>query len=257
MLITISPAKRLDLGEQSLTRTYTKPALLKDSRILIERLRELSPQDLSRLMGISPRLADENHRRYAAWRTPFTPSNAKQAALMFQGDVYQGLNVASYAEEDFDFAQDHLRILSGLYGVLRPLDLIQPYRLEMGSRLTTDRGRNVYEFWGDKITRNLNKALAAQGDDVLVNLASNEYFKSVLAERIKGRIVTPVFKEKKDGGLKVIGMFAKKTRGLMSSYIVKNRLSNPEDLKAFDLDGYRFNAGVSSDSEWVFTRRTP
>ncbi len=194
MLITISPAKRLNLNEQSLTRTYSKPALLKDSRVLIKRLRELSPQDLSKLMGISPRLAGENHQRYAAWRTPFTPSNAKQAVLMFQGDVYQGLNAAAYTEEDFAFAQEHLRILSGLYGVLRPLDLIQPYRLEMGSRLSTARGKTLYEFWGDKITRNLNSALAAQGDDVLVNLASNEYFKSVLPERIKGRIVTPVFK---------------------------------------------------------------
>lgn len=257
MLITISPAKRLDLGEQSLTRSYSKPAMLKDSRMLIERLRALSPQDLSKLMAISPRLADENHQRYAAWRTPFTPSNAKQAVLMFQGDVYQGLAASSYAEEDFQFAQDHLRILSGLYGVLRPLDLIQPYRLEMGSRLTTARGRNLYEFWGDKITRNLNRALAAQGDDVLINLASMEYFKSVLAGHIKGRVVTPVFKQRKNGSLKVIGMFAKKARGLMSSYIIKNRLSDLADIKDFDLDGYRFDARLSSEIEWVFTRRTP
>ena len=254
MLITISPAKRLDLSEQSLTKSYSRPAMLKDSRLLIERLRELSPQDLSKLMGISPRLADENHRRYTAWRTPFTPANAKQAVLMFQGDVYQGLDAASYTQDDFDFAQDHLRILSGLYGVLRPLDLIQPYRLEMGSRLTTARGRNLYEFWGDKITRKINAALDAQGDRILVNLASNEYSKSVLAERVKGRILTPIFKEKKNGGFKVLGMFAKKARGLMSSYIIKNRLADLEDIKNFDLDGYRFNARLSSDGEWVFTR---
>ncbi len=257
MLITISPAKRLDLGKQSLTGTYTKPALLKDSRLLIERLRELSPQELSSLMSISPRLADENHQRYLAWRTPFTPANAKQAVLMFQGDVYQGLDASSYAEADFEFAQDHLRILSGLYGVLRPLDLIQPYRLEMGSRLTTSRGSNLYEFWGDKITRNLNKALPAQGDDVLVNLASNEYFKSVLTERLKGRVITPVFKEKKNGGFKVIGMFAKKARGLMSSYIIKNRLMGVEDIKNFDGSGYRYDKRHSSEGEWVFTRPTP
>lgn len=257
MLITISPAKRLDLGEQSLTRSYSKPAMLKDSRMLVERLRALSPQDLSKLMAISPRLAEENHQRYAAWRTPFTPFNAKQAVLMFLGDVYQGLAASAYTEEDFAFAQDHLRILSGLYGVLRPLDLIQPYRLEMGSRLTTARGSNLYEFWGDKITRNLNRALAAQGDDVLINLASMEYFKSVLAGRIKGRVVTPVFKQRKNGSLKVVGMFAKKARGLMSSYIIRNRLSDLADIKDFDLDGYRFDARLSSESEWAFTRRTP
>ncbi len=256
MLITISPAKRLDLGKQALTDAYSRPDLLKDSRVLIKRLRQLSPQDLSKLMGISPRLADENHQRYAAWRTPFTTANAKQAVLMFQGDVYQGLDAPSYDREDFAFAQEHLRILSGLYGVLRPLDLIQPYRLEMGSRLTTERGKNLYEFWGDRITRNLNKALAAQGDDLLVNLASNEYFKSVLAARIKGRVITVAFKEKRSGSLRVIGMFAKKARGLMTTYIVKNRLSDMADLKGFDLDGYRFDGRASSEKEWVFARRS-
>ncbi len=254
MLTTISPAKRLDLSEQSLTETYTQPDLLKDSRVLIKRLRELSPQELTKLMGISPRLAQENHQRYADWRTPFKPDNAKQAVLMFQGDVYIGLDAPSYSREDFAFAQDHLRILSGLYGVIRPLDLIQPYRLEMGTRLATARGGNLYEFWGDKITQALNKALEAQGDDVLINLASNEYFKSVVRERLKGRVITPTFKESRKGGFKVIGMMAKKARGFMGSFIIKNRLSDPEDMKAFDLDGYRFNAAVSSESEWAFTR---
>ncbi len=254
MLITISPAKRLDLSEQSLTETCTQPDLLKDSRVLIKRLRELSPQELTKLMGISPRLAQENHQRYADWRTPFKPDNAKQAVLMFQGDVYIGLDAPSYSREDFAFAQDHLRILSGLYGVIRPLDLIQPYRLEMGTRLATARGGNLYEFWGDKITQALNKALEAQGDDVLINLASNEYFKSVVRERLKGRVITPTFKESRKGGFKVIGMMAKKARGFMSSFIIRNQLSDPEDMKAFDLDGYRFNAAVSSESEWAFTR---
>ncbi len=254
MLITISPAKRLDLGEQSLTKTYTQPDLLKDSRVLIKRMREFSPQELTKLMGISPRLAEENHRRYVAWRTPFKPENAKQAVLMFQGDVYIGLDAASYSQQDLAFAQDHLRILSGLYGVLRPLDLIQPYRLEMGTRLDTSRGHNLYGFWGNKITLALNKALQGQGDDVLVNLASNEYFKSVVPERLKGRIITPTFKESRDGGFKVIGMLAKKARGLMSSFIIKNRLSDPEDLKAFDLDGYQFKPTLSSEREWAFTR---
>ncbi len=197
MLITISPAKRLDLGEQSLTKTYTQPDLLKDSRVLIKRMREFSPQELTKLMGISPKLAEQNHERYVVWRTPFKPENAKQAVLMFQGDVYIGLNAPSYSQQDLVFAQDHLRILSGLHGVLRPLDLIQPYRLEMGTRLVTSRGENLYGFWGNKITQALNKALKAQGDDILVNLASNEYFKSVVRDRLKGRIVTPIFKERK------------------------------------------------------------
>lgn len=254
MLITLSPAKTLDLSPQRLTTVYTTPGRLSDSRELVERLREFPLEELGSLMGISERLARLNYQRFVDWDTPFAPGAAKQAILAFQGDVYQGLDAASLSAEDLDYAQDHLRILSGLYGVLRPLDLMLPYRLEMGTRLSNGRGKNLYEFWGDLITDVLSVALEAQGDDLLVNLASNEYFKAVRPKRLRGRILTPAFKEGKAGKYRVIGVFAKKARGLMSRYIIQNRLSEPEALKRFDAEGYAFNPGLSSETEWAFTR---
>ena len=254
MLITISPAKKLDFAPQKLTKTHTVPDFLDDSRTLIDRVRKVSAKGLSKLMGISEALAQENFERYKAWTTPFTPQNAKQGLLAFQGDVYVGLNAAEFRARDFKFAQEHLRILSGLYGVLRPLDLIQPYRLEMGTQLSNKRGRDLYAFWGSRITDSLNDVLESQKDAVLVNLASNEYFKSVRTKELNARVVTPVFKDEKNGKFKVLSFFAKKARGLMVSHIVRNRITQVEDIKSFDSEGYRYDKAMSSDDEFVFTR---
>ncbi|MGD8587430.1 MAG: peroxide stress protein YaaA [Chromatiales bacterium] len=254
MLIVISPAKTLDYETPPVTRTHTKPELLHQSQRLINILRNYSALDLAELMHLSMKLAELNFERYHAWKTPFNLKNAKQAALAMKGDVYTGLDAESLGEEDLAFAQEHLRILSGLYGVLRPLDLMQAYRLEMGTKLPNEQGKDLYAFWGDSITRTLNKAMVKQGDDILVNLASNEYFKSVKPKLLKGRIITPQFKEYRNGAYKMIGIFAKQARGLMSRYIIQNRLHEPERLKAFDLEGYAFDEELSKDSEWVFTR---
>lgn len=254
MLITLSPAKKLNLSDQAPTDSHSQPRHLQDSALLNQRLRELPATDLQKLMSISSKLADDNHQRIQDWHTPFTPDNAKQAMLMFQGDVYVELDAASFNEQQFAFAQRHLRILSGLYGALRPLDLIQPYRLEMGTRLDNSRGRNLYQFWGDRITEQLNQDLAAQGDDLLINLASTEYFKSVRPDKLQGRIITPNFKENRDGKWRIIGTVAKKLRGLMASHIIRNQITDAEALKDFVQRGYSYNAGLSSDSEWVFTR---
>ncbi len=199
-------------------------------------------------------LAELNFERYRGWHRPFTPDNAKQAILTMKGDVYTGLDAESFNAKDFSFAQKHLRILSGLYRILRPLDLMQPYRLEMGTRLENEAGRDLYAFWGEVITEALNKALKAQGDDLLINLASNEYFKAIKPKRLNGRIITPAFKEFKNGSYRMIGVFAKKARGLMSRYIIQSRLNEPKAIKAFDADGYAFNPGLSTQTDWVFTR---
>ena len=254
MLIVISPAKTLDYDTPPVTRTHTKPAMLKQSKQLIDILRDYSALDLAELMKLSMKLAELNFDRYHDWQTPFTAKNAKQAALAMKGDVYTGLDAESMTAEDFAFAQDHLRILSGLYGVLRPLDLMQPYRLEMGTKLPNDQGPDLYSFWGDRITQAINKAVKAQGDDVLVNLASNEYYKSIRSKQVQGRIITPQFKEKKNGSYRMIGVFAKRARGLMSRYIIEHRLQDPEAIKGFQTDGYRFSQQQSKDDQWVFVR---
>lgn len=254
MLIVISPAKTLDYETPPVTKTYTKPGFLKQSQQLINILRNYSALDLAELMKLSMKLAELNFDRYHDWKTPFTTKNAKQAALAMKGDVYTGLDAESLSQDDLVFAQDHLRILSGLYGVLRPLDLMQPYRLEMGTKLPNEQGKDLYAFWGTTITETLNKALAKQGDDVLINLASNEYFKSVKPKLIKGRLITPQFKEQKNGGYKMIGVYAKKARGLMSRFIIENRLSDPESIKDFDVEGYAYNEAQSKADQWVFSR---
>ncbi|MES9975628.1 MAG: peroxide stress protein YaaA, partial [Candidatus Thiodiazotropha sp.] len=241
MLITISPAKTLDYESPPVTTIHTKPAFLKQSRSLINNLRNYSAMDLAELMKLSMKLSELNFDRYHDWKTPFTLKNAKQAALAMKGDVYGGLDAETLDKEGFKFAQRHLRILSGLYGVLRPLDLMQPYRLEMGTKLPNERGKDLYAFWGEQITQAINKDLKAQGDDILINLASNEYFKSVKPKLIQGRIITPQFKEKKSGAYRMIGVFAKRARGLMSRYIIDNRLQDPQEIEGFDWDGYRFN----------------
>ena len=254
MLIAISPAKTLDYETPPVTRTHTKPMFLKQSRQLINNLRNYSALDLAELMNLSMKLSELNFERYHAWKTPFTFNNAKQAALAMKGDVYTGLDAETLNEEGFDFAQRHLRILSGLYGVLKPLDLMQPYRLEMGTRLPNEHGKDLYAFWGETITRALNKDLKAQGDDILINLASNEYFKSIKPKLVEGRIITPQFKEKKNGSYRMIGVFAKKARGLMSRYIIDKKLQDPQAIKRFKVDGYRYNKQLSKDDQWVFTR---
>lgn len=255
MLTVISPAKTLDFDTPPNTDMASTPDRLDRSRQLISLLRKKTPADLSRLMGISPKLAELNVDRYRRWKPPFSTANARQSILAFKGDVYLGIEVERYTRQDFNFAQKHLRILSGLYGVLRPLDLIQPYRLEMGTKLPNKKGEDLYDFWGDTISTDLARDLDGHRNKTLVNLASAEYFKSVRPQLLPGKVITPVFKDYHKGAFKVLAFYAKKARGYMASYIVRNRITSPEAIKAFDLDGYVFNETLSSDTDWVFTRK--
>jgi cytoplasmic iron level regulating protein YaaA (DUF328/UPF0246 family) len=254
MLVVISPAKNLDYDTPTTTSTYTQPEMLDDSQRLIKHCQKLSPAKIGSLMKISDKLAGLNADRYASWHTPFDSNNAKQALLAFNGDVYTGLDASSFSQEDFDYAQQHLRILSGLYGVLRPLDLMQAYRLEMGTKLDTGKNKNLYQFWDERISHKLNQAIATQGDNVLVNLASNEYFKAVKLKALNAEIYTPVFQDCKNGQYKVISFFAKKARGMMARYILQNQLTEVSQLKGFDSAGYQFSAQKSNSNELVFTR---
>ena len=205
-------------------------------------------------MGLSDKLGALNYERFQEWQTPFSTDNAKQAILAFKGDVYQGLDAENMSSEELNWAQDNLRILSGLYGLLRPLDLMQPYRLEMGTKFANNRGANLYQFWGDIITKQLNKLLSASPKSVLINLASNEYFKSVQSKNLDAEIITPVFMDQKGDKYKIISFFAKRARGLMSAFIIKNKISDPQQLKTFDIDGYKYNAAMSEGNKWVFCR---
>ena len=254
MLIVVSPAKNLDFDSAVNVSEFTQPALLDDAERLVRVCRTLAPADLSSLMKISDKLATLNANRFAEFSTPFTQNNARQAMFAFNGDVYTGLDAQSLAHDDVMYAQDHLRILSGLYGVLRPLDLMQAYRLEMGTKLANSEGKDLYAFWGAKITENLNAALRAQGDNVLINLASNEYFKAVKKKQLDGMVITPIFKDYKNGQYKVISFFAKKARGLMARYIIENKISDVSELKQFDTAGYTFSDAQSSATELVFLR---
>ena len=254
MLIVVSPAKTLDYETPAKTRVYTIPDYLDDSQELIHRLRRMSSLDIAEMMKVSKKIADLNFDRYEAWKKKFTEKNARQAVLAFKGDVYTGLDAESFTAKDFKFAQNHFRVLSGLYGLLRPLDLMQPYRLEMGTKLDTDRGNNLYEFWGSTITEGLNKQLKKIKSDVLINLASNEYFKAVKSDLLNTKVITPVFKEFKDGNYRFVTLYAKKARGFMCDYIIRNHLEDLEDVKSFNTQGYRFNEYISSDDEWVFSR---
>ncbi|MCK9503341.1 MAG: peroxide stress protein YaaA [Porticoccaceae bacterium] len=254
MIIVISPAKTLDYETPPTTAAFSMPDFLDAAQTLIDELRELTPPQVSELMGISAKLGDLNFGRYLEWSQPFTPSNAKQAVLAFKGDVYTGLEAETLSRKELEWAQDHLRILSGLYGLLRPLDLMQPYRLEMGTQFANSRGRNLYEFWGEQITSALNALLANDKKATLINLASNEYFKAVQVKKLQAEVITPVFKDWKSGKYKIVSFYAKKARGMMAGYIIRHRLKNPEDLKQFDDGGYRYNPAMSSYNEWVFTR---
>jgi len=255
MLIFLSPAKSLDYKTPPQVATHTLPVFLKQSEILIKQLRKLSPADIATLMDISDPLALLNFNRFADWSLPFTPQNAKQAALAFDGDVYDGLAAKSLSATDLDFAQQHVRILSGLYGILRPLDLMQPYRLEMGSKFANKAGKDLYAFWGERLLDAINEELAKMPRPIAVNLASEEYFKAALGRRIKGQVIQPVFEDWKSGRFKIITFFAKRARGLMTRYAVLNRLDEPEGLKGFDYDGYAFAGEASDDKTWVFRRR--
>jgi cytoplasmic iron level regulating protein YaaA (DUF328/UPF0246 family) len=254
MLVVISPAKNLDYDTPSTTDSFTQPDMLDDAKTLIKHCRKLSPAKIGSLMKISDKLAGLNADRYASWQTPFDTDNAKQALLAFNGDVYTGLDASSFNQDDFDYAQQHLRILSGLYGVLRPLDLMQAYRLEMGTKLDTGKDKNLYQFWDERISQKLNHAIESQGDNVLVNLASNEYFKAVKPKVLNADVYTPIFQDCKNGQYKVISFFAKKARGMMARYIIQNRLSEVCQLKQFDTAGYKFSSIKSTGNELVFTR---
>jgi len=256
MLMVISPAKTLDVERAPPCPQASQPQFLEHSAELITILRAYSPSDLARLMSISDSLAVLNAGRFSAWQQPFDQRNAKPALQTFMGDVYEGLDAASLNEQQLAWLQAHLRILSGLYGSLRPLDLMQPYRLEMGTRLTNARGKDVYAFWGETITTELNQVLDGHPAPVLVNLASAEYFKAVKPKLLQARVVTPVFQEQKQGQYKIVSFHAKRARGLMVRWAVEHQVEEPEALQAFSSEGYRFDPAASERDQWVF-RRAP
>ena len=255
MLILLSPAKSLDYESAPTTDRHTLPQFVDDSAALIEVLRPLTPAQLASMMDLSDALATLNVARYAAWEPRFSAANSKQAVLAFNGDVYEGLDAASLKQADLDWAQDHIGILSGLYGVLRPLDWMQPYRLEMGTKLANPRGKDLYAWWGDRLAEHLNARLAAQGDDVVINLASQEYFKSVKRKALQARVIECVFEDWKGGKYKIISFFAKRARGLMARHAITRRVTTPKDLEGFNADGYAFDRTVSAPDRLVFRRR--
>lgn len=253
MILVISPSKTLDFKGQQYPN-HTLPEMLEQSQFLIDTLSKLNPVQVGDLMGISEKLAQLNWQRFQDFHTPFDLDNSMQALLVFKGDVYSGLAADTFNDDDLNFAQDHMRILSGLYGVIRPLDLIQPYRLEMGTKLATGSSKNLYDFWDTRVTEALNRYLQLEEKPILVNLASDEYFKVIHPRILAGKILKISFKENKNGVYKVIGIHAKRARGLMVNYAVKNRIEDPEDLKNFDSEGYVFNKALSSEEELVFCR---
>lgn len=254
MKIVISPAKSLDFEKEVKLSKFSTSAFEKESQQLINKLKKLSRTKLGELMKLSPQLVDLNYQRYIDWELPFTTKNAKQAGFVFTGEVYKGLDFDTLSDKNIEKAQGKLRILSGLYGLLKPLDLIQPYRLEMGTRLDYNtKIKNLYQFWDNKITDALNKELK-EDDGILVNLASNEYFKAINQKKIEGEVITCNFKENKNGDYKIVMMYAKNARGKMARFIIENDLKNTDELKTFDTDGYLFNPRLSNEKEFIFTR---
>ena len=252
MLVVISPAKKLNENcKKNVISNFTVPPYLENSKKIVKALRTYSANKLSKLMNISEKISLLNYERYIKWSLPFDESNAHPALLLFQGDVYRGISAEDFEKEDFLFAQKSIRILSGLYGIIKPLDLIQPYRLEMGTQIKIGKHNDLYEFWSDDITNAINKD---KNNDYLINLASVEYFKSINKNNLKSKLINIFFKEKRDGRYKIIGIHAKKARGLMSRFIVKNKIINPLELKKFSEDRYNFNKTLSTESEWIFTR---
>ncbi len=254
MLTVISPAKRLDFETEACTEKHTIPDALERSQLLINKLKRKSEAEIRELMGISANLSKLNVDRYASWSSDFSSGITKQALLAFKGEVFRGMSNDTLTSSELDFAQDHLRILSGLHGMLRPLDLVKPHRLEMGTKLSVNRKKDLYAFWGDSNVDRINEQLSAIGSEVLLNLASNEYFKSINTKKLKARIITPVFKDLKNDQLKVITIYAKQARGMMTGYAVRNRITRPEELKFFEGGGYRYTENLSDEQTWVFTR---
>src|SRR5699024_5922142 len=257
MLMVISPAKTLDYTSPLATEDYSQPRFLEQSSQLVEVLRELSPSELASLMKLSDKLTGLNVARFTEWQPNFTPDNARQAILAFKGDVYSGLDASSLSADDFAYAQQHLRILSGLYGVLRPLDIMQPYRLEMGSRLANPGGKNLFEFWGERLTESLNQCLAEQNSDTLLDLASNEYFKAVQPKLLKATLVNVDFKDLKNDEYKIISFYAKKARGIMARYVIQHKIDTVEALHDFNEQGYYYSAEQSKPNHLVFLRDQP
>lgn len=254
MLIILSPSKTLDFSSSLEYKEHTIPDLLDRTEKIIKLLKKLKPVELSALMGISINLAHLNAGRFSAWRLPFTPDNARQAIFAFKGDVYTGFSVEAYGAADLEYAQKHLRILSGLYGVLRPLDLMQPYRLEMGTALGLGKNKDLYEFWQNNITNSIKETLLGQGDNIIVNLASIEYSKVITYKKLGARVISPAFKDRKGDSYQMISFFAKRARGMMASYILLGRISRPEDILLFNEDGYSYNDRLSKPDQPVFTR---
>ncbi|MGI3746428.1 MAG: peroxide stress protein YaaA [Janthinobacterium lividum] len=254
MLMVISPAKTLDFETPPTTKRYTQPQFLDHSQELISQLRDLTPAQIGELMHLSDKLSGLNAARFGSWNPAFTPENAKQALLAFKGDVYTGLDADTLSGPELTYAQKHLRMLSGLYGLLRPLDLMQPYRLEMGTKLANARGKDLYAFWGDRISEWLNEALKEQGDDVLLNLASNEYFSAVKRPALNARVIETEFRDQKNGQYKIISFYAKKARGMMARFVISERISKPKDLTQFDAHGYRYSKEQSSPDKLIFLR---
>lgn len=255
MLALVSPAKKLDFTTLVSPIMHSQPDFLDRSQVLIKAARKLNRSDLSRLMKLSDKLTELNFQRFKAFALPFTTANAKQAVLAFSGDTYVGFDAASLSEDDLVYAQGHLRILSGLYGLLRPLDLVQPYRLEMGSRMKNPQGSDLYDFWANDLAEAIDRAVSDHKDPVVINLASNEYFKAARAKTMDARVITPIFKEVKDGEAKVLGMFAKRARGMMARFMVTKRIEESEKLKKFNIGGYAFQNHLSDAYNWVFTRK--
>ena len=254
MIILLSPAKTLDFETPSETGVCTEPDFLKFSKYLIGALSKLSSEEIGELMSISPKLAELNRQRFQDWKIRHDEKSSKQAVLAFKGDVYEGMRAWEFGAEDFEFAQKHLRILSGLYGLLRPLDLIQPHRLEMGTAYANPAGKDLYAFWGDRLNEGLNKHLKDSGSDLLVNLASQEYFRSVQEKKLQAKILTPVFKDEKNGHFKIVSFYAKKARGLMSAFLIRNRIDYAEGMFDFAEAGYRFSTKDSTEFAPVFLR---
>ncbi len=254
MIAILSPAKKLDFKKEVPTRKSSEIIFSDEASTLADKLKKFSPDELMKLMKISRQLGELNAERFNKWHCPYDTKESRQAIYAFNGEAYNGLDAYSLSAKETDTAQHQLRILSGMYGILRPLDRIMPYRLEMGTKLFDNEWKNLYEFWGQKLTNQLNRDLKQGNHKALVNLASKEYFKAIDAEKIEKPIISPVFKENKNGEYKVISIYAKKARGMMVRFIIQNNLTEPEDLKAFDEDGYHFNNQLSGDTEMVFTR---
>ena len=255
MLIALSPAKSLDFETPASTSKFTMPEFLNESQELIDQLKDFTPDQLASLMKISDKLASLNVARYGSWTLPFTTENAKQTVLCFTGDVYRGLDATTLDQEGLDYAQTKVRMLSGLYGILKPLDLMQPYRLEMGSRLQNKNGKDLYAFWGDKLNEKISAELAKDEFPTLINLASKEYFTSLKLPTLQYRVITPIFKDWKNGQYKHINFYAKKARGLMTRFAIDNKIEDPELLKDFDYEGYQFDEKLSAENDWIFTRK--